>query len=47
MTNDEKMLEEYKAEEKRHKQAISEITKKYNPDKNRDVYEDRRFSNAG
>ena len=32
MTNDEEMLEEYKAEMERHKQAIRDIMSKYNPD---------------
>lgn len=32
MTNEEKMLEEYKAEMERHKQAIRDIMRKYSPD---------------
>lgn len=39
MTNADKMLEEYKAEEARHKKAISDIMRKYNP--NYDVEVDR------
>ena len=32
MTDEEQMLEEYKAEMERHQQAIRDIMRKYNPD---------------
>ena len=34
--NEEKMLEEYKAEMERHQQAIRDIMKKYIPDYDKD-----------